>query len=449
MKLRIVVFGIVGFAALVVLFPILKERYILHKIWTDSVFKEFKRCKLVDYSFNVLEDERFTLLDQYVRTYRNAVFTFIDTVSKHNITYHYEIYIGLERFNVSYVLLEALTEITTDKSMADIIAKMESDTALSVLIENSDVKTCIYNSWNFVFTGDTDIVKYHIGYGISYFKTRKPTPKLSSVRYYSTFLESVGKKGFAVADFDSLTFSRYVAGYGDSIMEIWRLQGFSHLCGNDFCEVSRDGDSPVGFQWHTRRDTIIPGFAEPLIMKVLRATGLAETYRRGNLVLNKTVALRYADYYKRDDVLVDASRIAGCYRYHWRTGTWIDDIGDGLHLKVFFTYYMDKRKLEMVRIGFSADNFFDKVTLHPLSDVIDFDKIRQIAPGLNTQDIKFTLSQNGDVAASFVYEWSRYEVNVETAITKKSRHPSGMRTGFVPDDRHIYSAVESLFREKR
>ena len=441
-------FGIVGFAALILLFPIIKERYTLYKIWSDPVFKEFKRCKLVDYSFNILKERQFTLFDQYVRNYKNAMFIFIDTVSKHNITYQYNIYIGLERFNVSYVLLEGLTEITTDKSMADIIAEMESDTALSLLIENTDVKTCTYNSWNFAFTGDMDIVKYNISYGVSYFKVREPTRKLDAIRHYSAFLRSVGEKGFTAADFDSVVFSRYAVEDNEGMFESWRMRGFSHSYGSDFCEVSRDGDSPVRLQWHTRRNTIVPSFAEPLITTVLRTTGLTETYRRDNLVLNETVALRYTDYYKRGDTLVDASRIVGCYKYHWRTNTWIDQVKDGLQLKVFFTYYMDKRKLEMVRIGFSADNFFDKVTLHPLSDVIDFDKIRQIASGLNTQDIKFTLSQNGDVAASFVYEWSRYEVNVETGTIEKSRHPPG-RIGFVPDDRHIYSTVESLFREKK
>ncbi len=435
-------FGIVGVLAVIVLLPILREKYVLHKIWTNPRFKELKRCKLIDYSFDVLENDQLTFINQYTRNFKSAMFSFVDTVSKFNITYSYDIYVYLDGANVTSVLLDNNTSITINNLMSDIITRVENDSALAVLIKNTDVESCRFNQRNFVYTGEKDIIKFHINFGIAFFKLRNPTPELSSIQYVSSFLKTVSTKGFTAGDFDSLTCFRYVEKYMNTIYEIWRMQGFTHHWKDDFCEISKEGDEPVRFRWHTRRDPIVPILLEPLILSELRATGLPESYRRNNLVLNEIGASRYADYHKSGDKVIDASRIVGYYRYRWHTGTWIDELADGLQLKVFFTYYMDKKKLEMVRIGFSAANFYDGIALHPLKSIIDFNEIKKINPELNNADLAFKINQQGDVVATFIHDWHRYEINIETGTIKKEKYRYGGMRCIEPEDRAVYSSAE-------
>ena len=103
----------------------------------------------------------------------------------------------------------------------------------------------------------------------------------------------------------------------------------------------------------------------------------------------------------------------------------------------------------MVRIGFSADNFFDGITLHPLKGIIDFNEIKRINPEISAADLDFNIKQHGDVVASFVHDWYRYEVNVETGIMKKEKYrPRGMMR-ITPGDRRLYSGLERHLRSKR
>lgn len=446
---RTVIWIIIVILICFVLFPFLKPQYIFHQVMNNPLLREFKRCKLVSYDFNIENRDPFTLMDLYARKYIGIDLFYIDTLSKYGIQYKYKINVQLNDYKMTRVWFERAIEISDSCSMTKVIKEVESDSALVELIKNSDVTECHYERPNFVYTGRCDVIKYNNPFGIMYFRLAKLPVQLHLLSYYVTFLNMVKEKGFSYSDFDSIRFIKYseIPSNSKTVISVWRLQGFAVKFENDFVEVGNYG-LPVNLKWLSIPDSIDPIFLESRVLKQLYAAGLPKDYIQKKLILQETGATRLADYYKRGQKIIDASRVVGYYQYQWLTGTWIDKVHGGLRIKVYFTYFMDHKDLELVRIGLSTSNFHEGIRLHPITEVIDFNEIKQVAPDIDTTNIGFKITNDGRMMFTFVYNKYEYEVDAKTGTFRKQIYVRGM-TCILPYDRHLYSEMEWSVNNRR
>jgi hypothetical protein len=330
-------------------------------------------------------------------------------------------------------------DLSESVSVASLIKKIEGDSSMINLIKNFDVKECHYEWPYFIYTGKHDIIKYDNQSGITYFKKEKPSASLCFSPYTQIFQKMVKEKGFNYDDFDSLRFIK--------ISYTWRLQGFSKVFGNDFIEVGNYGD-PLNLKFLPISDSIDPIFLLPQVLERLSASGLSYIYINQKLRLRETGATRLADYYKKGKEVIDASRVVGYFQYQWLTDSWLDQLHGGLRIKVYFTYFKDHSNIEMVRTGTSTSNFYENITLHPITKVIGPDVIKQIVPGVDTSSIGFKITYEGGIVLTFLYEKYQYEVDAETGEFSKKRSFSG-KADIFPYDQHLYSSMEWTVNTRR
>lgn len=194
----------------IVLLPIVKPNYILHKVSTHPFLSEFKRCKLMSYNFTLEERNSFTVIDLYRQKYKAVDLYFRDTIiSKYNIHYNYKISVLLNGWEVQHVLFEKCLELTDGFTLAKIINEMEEDSALVELVNISDVKECHYQWPDFIYAGAHDLIKYNKEFGVTYFKLQKVPAQLKFLSKYGIFLGMIKRKGLDYSDFDSIHFIRY------------------------------------------------------------------------------------------------------------------------------------------------------------------------------------------------------------------------------------------------
>jgi hypothetical protein len=347
--------------------------------------------------------------------------------------------VQLNDFKIVRASTEWEMDLSESCTMAMVIKKIESDSVLFNLIKNSDVAECHYEWPYFVYTGKHDIIKYDNLSGISYFKIEKPSMSLRLLPYTQIFQKMVKEKGFNYDDFDSIRFIK--------ISYTWRLQGFSKAFRNDFIEVGNYG-VPLNLKFLPISDSIDPYFLHPQILKHLSASGLSDVYINQKLRLHETGATRLADYYKKGKEVVDASRVVGYFQYQWLTNSWLDQLHGGLRIKIYFTYFKDRKNIEMVRTGTSTSNFYENITLHAITKVINLDVIQHIAPGVDTSSISFKITYEGRIMLTFLYEKYQYEVDAETGEFSKKRYFPGMADIF-PYDQHLYSSMEWTVNTRR
>jgi len=437
--IRVFIWTLVAVLMLFFLFPYLKAKFIYLKVSNDPSLMEFKRCKLIRYDFVVENPNPFTFVDLYTRKYRGIDFQYLDTLSEFHIKYNYMIKVQLNDYKIVTVSLLGRWDLSESVSVASLIKKMENDSSMINLIKNSDVKECHYEWPYFVYTGKHDIIKYDNQSGITYFKKEKPSVALRLSSYTQIFQKMVKEKGFDYDDFDSLRFIK--------ISYTWRLQGFSIAFRNDFIEVGNYGD-PLNLKFLPISDSIDPIFLLPQILKHLLSSGLSDIYIKQKLTLRETGATRLADYYKKGKEVIDASRVVGYFQYQWLTDSWLDQLHGGLRIKVYFTYFKDRKNIEMVRTGTSTGNFYENITLYPITKVINLDVIKQIAPNVDTSSIGFKITYEGRIMLTFLYEKYQYEVDAETGEFSKKRYFPGMADIF-PYDQHLYRSMEWTVNNRR
>ncbi|MGB3478791.1 MAG: hypothetical protein WBB67_06495 [bacterium] len=446
---RIVVWIIVALLILLVLYPIFRQKYILYRIQNDPRLKEFERCILRRYEFTHIDEDPHKLMDLYLEKYSGVIFSFEDTLSAHGIRYYYTINIQLEDNKIVQVMLGSTIQLNKDQTVKSIISDLERDSGLVQLIACTDIKKCHHNYQVFLFVGDKDTVKYDKTFGITYAKLSSTPGELSALPYYSTFQNMIRNKGFTNTDFDSLRYIKYSDIYNGVSYDTWRMQAYCSQCSFDIVEVGNYAVSQAHLKWLSRPDTINPGFLKTKVFNKLLATGLTKDYINKKMFLEETGATRLADYYKRGDKIIEASRIVGYFKYRWRTDSWIDKLHGGLKLKIYFTYFMNRRDLETVRIGLSPSDFHDRITLHPLDDIIDYDVITRISSEIDTTDLSFRIRQNGNIVITFVYDKHTYEIDVETGNIKKERYWGVGMSCCPPYDRHLYGQMEGQVSKKR
>jgi len=427
--------AIIGFF---IIFTTLKPRFIAYGTLNHPLLQEFKRCKNLGHTFEFYHLQDIDIGWWLNPHFRGVTFSFLDTVSQHGVEYYYKINVKFQNNEVKEVFFENFMPITGEHSIAELIEEMENDSLLDELIEIVDIEECHIHRYPFSFhvfeyASSENRIHYKPKQGIVYFKLADVPQNLKSLSYYSSFLKMTGDKGFTISDFDSVVF---IQPNGP-----WRIQGFIEECGKDFAEVDNYGGVPVNLKWISNPDTIDPLFLESKISEELRAVGLSEKYLNAQFNLVERGATRDADYYKKANTMHEASRIIGYFEYIWNTGTWIDKLRDGLRIKMYFTYFLDRQDLETVRIGTSTSNFHAQMHLHPVKEIIDFGEIKKKVPGIDTADINFRVDQNGKIWLNCVVEKYRYEVELESGFVKKEPNIT-IERGFPPSDVHLYSSME-------
>ncbi len=428
-----------------VIFTMLKPRFIAYRTLDHPLLQEFKRCKNLGYKFEFYHLEDIDLSWWLNPRYKGIIFSFLDTLSEHRIEYYYKIRVKFQNNEVKEVFLGNLMPITGEQSIAEFIEEMENDSLLGELIEITDAEECHMYRYPFSFrvfeyTSPGNRIHYKPKQGVVYLKLADIPHNLTSLPYYASFLKMTGDKGFTISDFDSIICIKTNG--------ICRIRGFVEECGKDFVEVGNYGGLPVNLKWISDPDTIAPLFLKSKISEELRATGLSERYLNERFKLVERGATRDADYYKKGDEIIESSRIIGYFTYLWNTGMWIDKLRDGLRIKVYFTYFLDRQDLETVRIGTSTSNFHEQMRLHPVKGIIDFDEIKKEVPGIDTADINFKIDQNGKIWLNFVVEKYRYEVELESGFVKKEPNIGYMKC-IVPYDVHLYWSMEEKLRYRR
>lgn len=439
--IRIVVWAVIVLLILLVLYPILKPRFLLYRVRNNPLFREFDKCTLVSNEFKYENVDKFTWKKLYTRKYTEIIFSFRDTLSEHRIVYNYRIFVHLNCDTITGIFLEGDIPLTEDKTVRKTISDMEQDSSLAQVIACSDVKECHKDYWNFLFTGKQDTIKYANIPGVTYFKLSNTPGRLSALSHFNVFRSMTEEKGFALADFDSLRYLKH--------SHTWRMQAYCSQCSLDIVEVGNYAVSQAHLKWLSKPDTINPNFLKTKVFNKLLATGLTKDYINKKMFLEEKGATRLADYYKRGDKIIEASRIVGYFKYRWRTDSWIDKLHGGLKLKIYFTYFMNRRDLETIRIGLSPSNFHDRITLHPLDNIVDYDVITRISSEIDTTDLNFKIRQNGNIVITFVYDKHTYEVDVETGDIKKERYWGVGMSCCPPYDRHLYGQMEGQVNGKR
>jgi hypothetical protein len=424
----------------IVLYPFLLPHFILYRVLHDPLLQEFKRCELLSFGFYLEQLNSFTVKDLYFRKYLGIDLSYKDTLSKYGIQYRYTVNVKLDDCKVACILFGGFIELSDSCSVAGIIGRIESDSAFGELLENSDINDCYYDWPYFIYTGHGDVIKYSLKHGIVYFSLVKPPEYLRFSPYYTNFLEMIKEKGFIFADFDSIHYIG-VGSYKQMEKNVWRLQGFCTDFKEDCVEVGNCGLGYVHLRWLSIPDSIDPTFLNALILNELYTAGLSENYVEKKLILQETGTTRLAEYYKKDQKIIDASRIVGYYKYKWMTGSWIDKIDGGLRIKVYFTYFMDRKNLELVRIGTSINNFHENIKLSPITEVIDSMKIYEIAPGISAKDIHFKITKQGKIILTFIHKKYDYDIDAVTGVFSRRPHYTLM-CDILPYAQHLYHDME-------
>ncbi len=412
--------------------------------------QEFKRCKRIRYDFITENQNPLTVIDRYKLKYKGIDFFYIDTLSELGITYDYKIRVELDDFKIVNIWFDDETELSDSCSMAKVIRDLEGDSILSALIRNADVSNGHYEWPYFVYTGPHDIIKYSDVFGVMYFKVDKPTAQLHLSPYSQIFQKRVKEKGFDFGDFDSLRFAKYSEGISNSktIITVWRLQGFISAFKSDFIEVGTWGQERLDLHFLSIPDTLSPDFLDAQVLDQLMKSGLSDTYIKRKLILCDKGATRAANYYKKENRIIDSTRVTGYFKYQWLTESWLDRLHGGFKIIVYFTYFMNRPSIEWVRIGTYTWNFHEKIVLHPIARIITLDAIKQIAPGVDTSKIGFKITQEGRVLLTFPYEKDDYEVDAETGNFTKQRHVTLMCDIF-PFAQHLYWNMEWTVNTRR
>ncbi len=432
------------------LYPYVKPKYIYYKVTTHPLLQEFKRCQLVKYEYISEGGNPYTIKDFINPRYKGIDFFYVDTLSDLGIKYNYSIHVELNGAMVVRASPDWNIDLSDSGSVVKGINRLESDSALTGLIKNSDAAECHFESPDFVYTGPHDIIKYNNKSGVMYFQIAKPPAQLRLSPFTEVFQKMAKEKGFDFGDFDSLRFIKYITMPDEStaVVSAWRFQGFAAAFKKDIMEIGNYGQVPVNLKFLTDPDLIDPHFLAPLVLARLSAAGLPVEYIQQSLSLRETGANRLADYYKKEGKIIEATRVVGYCQFKWTTESWIDRLHGGVMIRLYFTHFMDRENIELVRIGTSPDNFHESISLHPIANIIDLDAIKQIAPWADTSKTGFKLSKAGGIMMTFTHGKDEYEVDVEKGAFIKQRKAT-RKSRTVPDDRRLYTEMDSTINARR
>ncbi len=438
--IRWLVWSAVGVAVFFVLSSLMMPKIIIHRTLANPLFREFRFCKILDYSYELYDSDKFGLKQWIKPRFKELTLMLLDTLSRYDIKYHYNIYIKFGKNNDIACAFCCHFPIKRQNDILDSIKRMECDSLFLEIAKLIEIKDCFVGLPYSVAKGAKGVIHYDYQKGIVYFKLINIPEQLAQLLNYEIFIKKIKEKGFTSSLFDSLIY----IGYGST----WRIQGFSQKFGKDFVEVGNYGSSNVNLKWLSNPDTINPIFLLVQIYEVLMQSGLEKEYISNHLILQETGAIRDADYCYKDNKVIEASRITGYFKFYWKTGTWIDKMFGGFKIKVYFKYTMGKRNIEFVRIGTSPSNFYEKIYLRSDNKTIEFEEIVKLGLPIDTTRAGYKLNQNGDIILTFRVKEYRYEVNLVSGSV--NREPTiGFMCCCPPSDVHIYSNMEWSLGVKR
>lgn len=450
--LRCLIWLIVIFAIFVVVRTILRPSVIVHKALNDPRLVEFKRCKLLGYEYKLPE---YRTIDYY--TWLNPeiseiVFHFTDTYSRFTVNYDYKIYTKLEKNKISKASFENIFSLQPDSTVKKLIEKIENDSLLSEILGFAKIDGCKYDK-NFLlkFSGANNEVyysptPYKLCQGVVEFSLYDIPKRIKSSPQVSKFVEMLHDKGFKLQDLYRIVYIR-------KSPVTWFVRGFIEECGSDVLQVGYGHEyNKVKLRWLSNPDTINPKFLEPQVYRKLLGTDLPEWYIEERFKLKEMGALREADYYKSDDRVTEISRIRGYYQYHWTTGTWIDEMHGGLNLKIYFTYFMNRDSIEMVRFPAKEKRcVYKRITLHPIKKIVSLNEIKEKISTIETTKIKYKIDRGGMVWLIFDDKDYKYKIELETGTIEKEEKYKGKTCVLLayPYDYYYYSGTDAKISERR
>ncbi len=417
--LRYLVWAITGIIVIATIFVMVRPRIIVHKTLDHPLLEEFKRCKNLGYEYEFYDNKKVNLSWWLKPKLRGINFSFLDTTFKSKIKYYYKIFVTLQDNEVIDVSFENFIRITPNQTLAKLIEKLEKDSSLIELIKFVHIKECHIRPFVFIFSNLNNVIHTDYGGEVVYFKLVNVPSCLQFLSQYSTFLKMTGDKGFTTSDLDSIVYIRF--------HNVWRIRGFIEECKRDIIEVGNYGGEPVHLKWLSDPDTINPMFLKSKIYDKLVATGLQREYINERFKLKEMHATRDADYYQRERKIIESSRITGYFTYVWTTGTWIDKLFSGLKINVYFTYYVNRKQLEAVRIGPSARNCYELINLHPIEKVMSLREIKKEIPKIDTTRASYIIDQQGVIWFENIVDNYRYLIDLESGTFEKEWYMPGTR----------------------
>jgi hypothetical protein len=448
-RLRFIVWLVVFILIIVVMYPVLRSQLILNRIRYDSRFAEFKRCILKGYEFEYVDEPRHDIIGWYSQQYRGVRFNFEDTLSTHHITYSYCVYVSLSYNNINSVALEREIPLSKDVTVKKIISDIEKDSSLIQIFKCTDINTCKIDWRYFNYNGIGDTVRYSRKFGVLYAKISHTPHNLSALPHFPEFISLAREKGFSYTDLGSFRYIRHSEIYNNVQHDTWRIQGNIGACAQDILEIGNYGGLlKPQLKWLSLPDTLDPGYLADFAYKKISESNLPTYYIKKNLNLVDKGSMRHADYIKTKGQIIETSRIVGYFTYQWHTDSWIDEIGNGLKLKVYLIAYSNKKQPEMMHIGTSPNNFFEQLTLHIPDNIIDYSTVKRICPGIDSSQISYKFNKQSNIIMVARCGDYQYDINVETGDHSKI-NMRGVKCDIFPYLQHLYGAAEGIVESRR
>ncbi len=420
---------------------VFRPTVIVRGILNDPHLVEFRRCKLLkcDYEFH---DNKVNFSWWLNPKLEGIDFSYLDTTFQSRIKYYYKVHAVLQNNMIKRIsLAKSYVEITPEMTVEKLIQKIEKTPTMTELVRLAGIKECHVEPFIFKYSNSQSQVFCDYGGEIVYFKAIDDIPPhLKAFPAYEDFFAMLAEKGFTASDFDSIIY--------DKRFRIWRARGFMTECRNDIVEVNGYMVQKGTMTWLSNPDTISPMFLKSKVNKKLLETGLPQNYVKGRFTLLETGATRDADYFKKGDHVIEASRVVGYFLYLWQTGTWLDKYNDGFRIKVYFTHYLDRDYLELVRIGTSYNDFHASISLHPIAKIVTLAQIKGWIPEMDTTKVGYQIDAGGKVWLTCIGGLYRYDVDLETGTINKGRAYGGMSC-ILPADVHLYSSMEQRLNYRR
>ena len=310
--------------------------------------------------------------------------------SKIGITYYFTFAI-----NSSGSLKETGGEgrVNLNKKISSLIKQIESCKALSEIVEKNNMASAQLGSFTISQERYLNAAIFKKGSAKILWDFQKDKLLISNLPWKDyKYLPGHANSLTAMKD------SGVVLSYNDTIItaycypdeKAYRYSLKIYGCGDDILETSCEDGITIRSNWVSKTDTLSVDYLKIKVLNRLKYYGLARDYIDTHFKLVQAKAIRKVDYrflgfYK------DNSTLWVRFVFKWKTGVnCIDKLkNDGFLFCVYFTYNPLKDSFEMVRIGTSIYNFYDKITLRGINKTKsvyenNYSKKKKLLPQSNT-----------------------------------------------------------------